>query len=155
MLLLSAYAEDGDATRAVDLVVHLKSRYEATGLVNYKPTGKIAGACIAAMSRSQDPDKARLADTLLEEQMSAFESTGDKSLLPRAPFWTSYIDIMVSDGTTESLERAEEVLGKMRTDRGFIHWILNQMPNPSWTLSRHGRTVVIRERPTRLDVSRS
>ena len=120
MLLLSAYAEDGDATRAVDLVVHSKSRYEATGLVNYKPTGKIAGACIAAMSRSQDPDKARLADTLLEEQMSAFESTGDKSLLPRAPFWTSYIDIMVSDGTTESLERAEEVLGKMRTDRGFI-----------------------------------
>eukprot|EP00977_Amphora_coffeiformis_P024447 scaffold15910_cov193-Amphora_coffeaeformis.AAC.1 len=119
-LMLSAFAETGDVQGAFDLMKHLKSRYEITGLANYQPTGKMYGVYMAALSRSDDPDAMIKAETLRDEVFEAYEVKFDKSVLPRAPFWTSYIQVLANVGTEESLEKAESVLDDMRTDRGTI-----------------------------------
>ena len=119
-LLLSAYAETGDVQRAFDLMKYLKSRYETTGLSNYEPTGKMYGVCMAALSRSENPDVS-MAETLRNEMFEIFDVKFDKNILPRSPFWTSYIQVLANVGTDESLEKAERVLDEMRTDNGRIN----------------------------------
>lgn len=119
-LLLSAYADTGDTHSAFELLYRLKSQYETKGLAIYEPTGKMYGVCMAALSRSDDPESLSRAEYVRKEAFQAFEMKGDRKLLPRSPFWTSYISVLARVGTEESLEKAEKVLDEMLTDRGKI-----------------------------------
>jgi pentatricopeptide repeat protein len=112
-LVISAWAERGNARKAEAILDEMKSRYEETGSTDYKPVGKVCAAVLKALLRCQEPSAPDRAEVILNEMLRRYEKDGDTEWLPSDHCYTSIIAIWASSGRRDGATKAQAVFDSM------------------------------------------
>jgi pentatricopeptide repeat protein len=113
LLVISAWAEQGNARKAEAILDEMKGRYEQTGSTDYKPVGKVCAAVLKALSRCQEPSAPDRAEEILNEMRERYEKDGDTEWLPTEHCYTSVIAIWAKSGRPEGATKAQAVVDSM------------------------------------------
>jgi pentatricopeptide repeat protein len=112
-LVISAWAERGNARKAEAILDEMKARYEETGSTDYKPVGKVCAAVLKALLRCQEPSAPDRAEAILNEMLLRYEKDGDTEWLPSDHCYTSIIAIWANSGRSDGATKAQAVFDSM------------------------------------------
>lgn len=113
LLVISAWAEQGNARKAKAILDEMKGRYEETGSTDYKPVGKVCAAVLKALSRCQEASAPDRAEAILKEMLRRYEKDGDSEWLPTDHCFTSVIAIWANSGRPDGATKAQAVFDSM------------------------------------------
>jgi hypothetical protein len=120
LLVISAWAEQGNARKAEAMLEEMKGRYEETGSTDYKPVGKVCAAVVKALSRCQERSAPDRAEAILKEMLRRYEKDGDTEWLPSEHCYTSVIAIWAKSGRPDGATKAQAVFDSMTGVRPSI-----------------------------------
>lgn len=110
-IVVNTLAKAGDAEGAHALLGHMVHSYQQ-GNEAVKPDAAFCDTVLAACSRSQAPDTADRAGTILE-QMRELSETGDFDTRPTVKTYSSVLSCLSKVMTQDAAERAKAILSEM------------------------------------------
>jgi pentatricopeptide repeat protein len=113
LLVISAWADRGNARKAEAILDEMKSGYEATGSIDYKPVDKVCAAVLKALSRCQEPSAPDRAEVIMKEMLRRYEEDGDTEWLPSEYCYTSVIAIWAKSRRPDGATKAQAVFDSM------------------------------------------
>ena len=114
LLVMSAWAEQGNARKAEVLLAEMKTKYAETGSTDFKPVGKVCAAVLSALSQCQEPSAPDRAEVIFRDMLERHARDGDTEWLPTVHCYTSYIGIWAKSGRPNGAVKAQAVVDGMR-----------------------------------------
>ena len=124
--LISANANVGNATRALEIWEELEALYEETKKPRYLPTTKTVSSVLYAISRSRDfPGSIDIAERLLNRLFELYRDTQDNELVPNTIAYSQVFLILSTSSDPTAPVRALKLMEHMKEEQRSGNRLVN------------------------------
>jgi pentatricopeptide repeat protein len=124
--VISANANVGNTTRALELLNELEARYEETKDPRFLPTTKTFSSVLYAISRTQDfPGSMDIAERLFDRLFELYRATNDNELIPNTIAYSQVFLILSTSSDPSAPSRALKLMEHMKEEQHSGNRLVN------------------------------